>query len=72
VLHACWRYTHPWNLTGLPALSVPCGFADGLPVGLQLVGKPFGEATILRVGQAYQQATRWHEQHPADPAPGAA
>ncbi len=72
VLHACWRYTHPWNLTGLPALSVPCGFADGLPVGLQLVGKPFDEATILRVGQAYQQTTRWHEQHPADPAPGAA
>jgi aspartyl-tRNA(Asn)/glutamyl-tRNA(Gln) amidotransferase subunit A len=72
VLHACWRYTYPWNLTGLPALSVPCGFADGLPVGLQLVGKPFDEATILRVGEAYQQATRWHEQHPADPAPGAA
>jgi aspartyl-tRNA(Asn)/glutamyl-tRNA(Gln) amidotransferase subunit A len=71
VLHACWRYTYPWNLTGLPALSVPCGFADGLPVGLQLVGKPFDEATILRVGEAYQQATRWHEQHPADPAPGA-
>jgi aspartyl-tRNA(Asn)/glutamyl-tRNA(Gln) amidotransferase subunit A len=72
VLHACWRYTYPWNLTGLPALSVPCGFADGLPVGLQLVGKPFDEATILRVGEAYQQATRWHEQHPADPTPGTA
>jgi len=72
VLHACWRYTYPWNLTGLPALSVPCGFADGLPVGLQLVGKPFDEATILRLGEAYQQATRWHEQHPADPAPSAA
>jgi aspartyl-tRNA(Asn)/glutamyl-tRNA(Gln) amidotransferase subunit A len=72
VLHACWRYTYPWNLTGLPALSVPCGFADGLPVGLQLVGKPFDEATILRVGEAYQRATRWHEQHPADPAPSAA
>lgn len=72
VLHACWRYTYPWNLTGLPALSVPCGFADGLPVGLQLVGKPFDEATILRVGEAYQQATRWHEKHPTDPAPSAA
>lgn len=68
VLHACWRYTYPWNLTGLPALSVPCGFADGLPVGLQLVGKPFDEAMVLRVGEAYQEATRWHERHPADPA----
>jgi aspartyl-tRNA(Asn)/glutamyl-tRNA(Gln) amidotransferase subunit A len=64
VLHACWRFTYPWNLTGLPALSVPCGFADGLPVGLQLVGKPFDEATVLRVGHAYEEATRWHEQRP--------
>jgi aspartyl-tRNA(Asn)/glutamyl-tRNA(Gln) amidotransferase subunit A len=68
VLHACWRYTYPWNLTGLPALSVPCGFADGLPVGLQLAGRPFDEATVLRVGHAYQQATHWHEMRPPDPA----
>jgi aspartyl-tRNA(Asn)/glutamyl-tRNA(Gln) amidotransferase subunit A len=67
VLHACWRFTYPWNLTGLPALSVPCGFADGLPVGLQLVGRPFDEATVLRVGHAYQEATRWHERQPPDP-----
>jgi aspartyl-tRNA(Asn)/glutamyl-tRNA(Gln) amidotransferase subunit A len=67
VLHACWRYTYPWNLTGLPALSVPCGFAADLPVGLQLVGRPFDEATVLRVGRAYQEATRWHERRPPDP-----
>jgi len=67
VLHACWRFTYPWNLTGLPALSVPCGFAAELPVGLQLVGRPFDEATVLRVGHAYQEATRWHERRPPDP-----
>src|SRR5438093_465874 len=66
VLHACWRFTYPWNLTGLPALSVPCGFAAELPVGLQLVGRPFDEATVLRVGHAYQEATRWHERRPPD------
>jgi aspartyl-tRNA(Asn)/glutamyl-tRNA(Gln) amidotransferase subunit A len=71
VLHACWRFTYPWNLTGLPALSVPCGFAGGLPVGLQLVGRPFDEAMILRVGHAYQEATNWHERRPPDPAPAA-
>jgi aspartyl-tRNA(Asn)/glutamyl-tRNA(Gln) amidotransferase subunit A len=67
VLHACWRYTYPWNLTGLPALSVPCGFADGLPVGLQLIGRPFDEAAILGAGHAYQEATRWHEVRPPEP-----
>jgi aspartyl-tRNA(Asn)/glutamyl-tRNA(Gln) amidotransferase subunit A len=67
VLHACWRFTYPWNLTGLPALSVPCGFAGGLPVGLQLVGRPFDEAMILRAGHAYQEATRWHGERPPDP-----
>ena len=70
VLHACWRYTYPWNLTGLPALSVPCGFADGLPVGLQLTGRPFDEATILRAGHAFQEATRWHERRPPAPVGG--
>ena len=67
VLHACWRFTYPWNLTGLPALSVPCGFVAELPVGLQLVGRPFDEATILRAGHAYQEATRRHERRPPDP-----
>jgi aspartyl-tRNA(Asn)/glutamyl-tRNA(Gln) amidotransferase subunit A len=71
VLHACWRFTYPWNLTGLPALSLPCGFVDGLPVGLQLVGRPFDEAMILRVGHAYEATTRWHETRPPEPMPQA-
>jgi aspartyl-tRNA(Asn)/glutamyl-tRNA(Gln) amidotransferase subunit A len=67
VLHACWRFTYPWNLTGLPALSVPCGFIDALPVGLQLVGRPFDEAMILRAGHAYEASTPWHEARPPEP-----
>ena len=59
------RFTNPFNLTGMPALSVPCGFArDGLPIGLQIVGKPFDEALVLRVGHAYEQATEWHRKRP--------
>lgn len=55
----------PFNLTGLPALAVPCGFsAAGLPLSLQLAGRPFDEATVLRVGHAYQQATDWHRRPP--------
>ena len=50
-------YTLPWNLTGQPALTVPCGFTPaGLPAGLQVVGRPFDEATVLRVGQALEDA----------------
>ena len=50
-----------WNLTGLPALCVPCGISsEGLPIGMQIVGKPFDEATVLRVGDAYQHVTDWH------------
>jgi aspartyl-tRNA(Asn)/glutamyl-tRNA(Gln) amidotransferase subunit A len=71
VLHACWRFTYPWNLTGLPALSLPCGFVDGLPVGLQLVGRPFDEAMILRVGHSYEASTQWHEMRPPEPVPHA-
>jgi aspartyl-tRNA(Asn)/glutamyl-tRNA(Gln) amidotransferase subunit A len=53
-------------LAGLPALSVPCGFsADRLPVGLQLVGRAWDEATILRVGDAYERVTPWTGMHPA-------
>ena len=48
------------------AISVPCGFtAGGLPIGLQIVGRAFGEAMVLRVAHAYEQATEWHERRPA-------
>ena len=57
--------TIPVNIAGLPALSVPCGFSDGLPVGMQLIGPHLSESTLLRVGQAYQQATDWHTRRPA-------
>jgi aspartyl-tRNA(Asn)/glutamyl-tRNA(Gln) amidotransferase subunit A len=50
-----------WNLTGLPALALPCGFSsDGLPLSMQVIGKAFAEPTVLRVGDAYQQLTDWH------------
>ena len=53
------------NLTGQPAVSVPCGFTpDGDPVGLQIVGKPFEEATILGIARSYEGETRWHEYAP--------
>jgi aspartyl-tRNA(Asn)/glutamyl-tRNA(Gln) amidotransferase subunit A len=54
-------FTVPANLAGLPALSIPCGLASGLPVGLQLVGRPFEEATLLSAGAAFQNATNHHE-----------
>jgi aspartyl-tRNA(Asn)/glutamyl-tRNA(Gln) amidotransferase subunit A len=59
------RFTAPFNLSGLPALSVPCGFtATGLPIGLQLVARPWAEAALLSAGQAYEQATEWHTRRP--------
>ncbi len=65
---ALLRMTRPGNLTGLPALSMSCGFSiDGLPIGLQLIGRRFGEGTILRVAYAYEQATPWHRMFPPDP-----
>jgi aspartyl-tRNA(Asn)/glutamyl-tRNA(Gln) amidotransferase subunit A len=57
-------FTVPANLAGIPGLSVPIGFVDGLPVGLQLLGRPFDEATLLRAGHAYQQRTAHHLAQP--------
>jgi aspartyl-tRNA(Asn)/glutamyl-tRNA(Gln) amidotransferase subunit A len=57
-------YTIPASLAGLPALSVPCGFVEGLPVGMQIIGKQFDEDTILAVGEVYEQATSWHQEKP--------
>lgn len=59
------RLTRVFNTVGLPALSVPCGFtADGRPAALQIVGRPFDEATVLRLGHAYEQATAWQRRRP--------
>ncbi len=57
--------TMPFNVAGLPALSLPCGFDSlGLPIGMQIAGKPFAEETVLRAGHAYEQATEWHRRKP--------
>ena len=57
-------YTISANLAGIPGLSVPCGFVDSLPVGLQILGKQFDEETILKVGIAFEQATDWKKEKP--------
>ena len=58
-------FTFPFNLTGHPAASVPCGFTpDRLPIGLQLTGRRFDEATLLRVADAYERDTEWSTQPP--------
>jgi aspartyl-tRNA(Asn)/glutamyl-tRNA(Gln) amidotransferase subunit A len=59
-------FTISINLAGLPALSLPCGFdAGSMPIGMQIIGKPFDEATILRIAYNYEQATEWHKRKPA-------
>ena len=60
------RLTRPFNLTGQPTISLPCGFtSDGLPIGLQLAGRRWEESTVLRAAHAYEQATEWHTRRPS-------
>ena len=65
VMHANDVCTIPANIAGIPGISVPCGFIDGMPVGLQLLGPHLSERTLLRAAHAYEQAAGWHERHPA-------
>lgn len=59
-------YTAPFNLSGNPVLSLPCGFTSaGLPLGMQIIGKPLDEAAVLAVGNRYQQLTNWHQRRPS-------
>jgi aspartyl-tRNA(Asn)/glutamyl-tRNA(Gln) amidotransferase subunit A len=59
------RNTRPFNTLGLPTVSVPCGFTRAdLPIGMQITGPPGGEATVLRLAYAYEQATEWHKRKP--------
>ena len=64
---ALLRLTFPGNLSRLPAISLPCGFSpERLPIGLQLIGRPFDEATLLRIALAYEQSTPWHKMFPPE------
>ncbi|MBA2362885.1 MAG: Asp-tRNA(Asn)/Glu-tRNA(Gln) amidotransferase subunit GatA [Chloroflexia bacterium] len=58
-------FTIPASMAGIPAISVPCGSSDGLPVGMQLIGRAFDEATLLRAAHAYERSTEWHKRQPA-------
>jgi aspartyl-tRNA(Asn)/glutamyl-tRNA(Gln) amidotransferase subunit A len=58
-------YTISANLAGIPGISVPCGFsAEGLPIGMQMMGRHFAEGRLLQVAWGYQQGTEWHEREP--------
>jgi aspartyl-tRNA(Asn)/glutamyl-tRNA(Gln) amidotransferase subunit A len=68
VIQRLTRFTRPVNYLGLPSLAIPSGFTrSGLPVGMQLIGRPFDEATLLRIGAAFQRATDFHERQPKLP-----
>ena len=58
-------YTYIANVLGLPAASVPCGFVDGLPIGLQIIGRRLEDATVMRAAQAYSTLRPWMDSHPA-------
>jgi len=65
MLSAIMQFTGVPSLTGLPSLNVPCGFdEDGLPIGMQVIGRPFDEITLFRVGAAFQDATDFHTRAP--------
>jgi len=65
VIQRLTRFTRPINYLGLPSLSIPCGFnGKGLPIGMQLIGRSFDEATLLTIGAAFQRATDFHERVP--------
>jgi aspartyl-tRNA(Asn)/glutamyl-tRNA(Gln) amidotransferase subunit A len=63
-MYLCDVYTNAVNLAGLPALSIPAGFADGMPVGLHVIGDYFQEGRLLNVAHQYQQVTDWHTRVP--------
>ena len=65
LMHRVARLTRPVGYLGLPALAVPCGFnGKGLPLGFQLIGRPFSEARLFTLGHAYQRETDWHDKVP--------
>ena len=62
---ALTHYTRPYNITGSPAITIPCGFSNaGMPIGLQLAGRSFDEMTVLRAAHAYERATDWRQRRP--------
>lgn len=66
VFKALPPFVRPFNLNGLPAISIPCGFTSGnLPIGLQIAGRPFSEKTVLKVAYAYETSDPWHNRHPS-------